>query len=81
MQQLRARPESSWMDDRQIKLIENRVDELIQLCEQLDRENRGLKADARLWREEREQLIEKTDAARAKVESMIQRLRTLEKDQ
>lgn len=69
------------MDDRQLKQIESRVDELIQLCDQLDRENRSLKADARLWREEREQLIEKTDVARAKVESMIQRLRTLEKDQ
>ena len=31
-------------------------------------------------RSEREQLIEKTDTARAKVEAMIQRLRTLEKD-
>ncbi len=68
------------MDERQLQLVERKVDELIQLCDQLDRENRALKADALHWRTEREQLIEKTDMARAKVESMIQRLRTLEKD-
>ncbi|WP_373090220.1 TIGR02449 family protein [Zhongshania sp.] len=56
------------------------MDELVQLCEQLDKENRVLKADARHWRTEREQLIEKTDIARTKIESMIQRLRALEKE-
>lgn len=68
------------MDERQLRSLERKIDELIELCDQLDRENRELKADAQNWRAEREQLIEKTDTARAKVEAMIQRLRTLEKD-
>ncbi len=68
------------MDERQLQLVERKVDELVQLCEQLDKENRALKADARHWRTEREQLIEKTDIARAKIESMIQQLRALEKE-
>lgn len=68
------------MDERQLRSLERKIDELIELCDQLDRENRDLKAEAQGWRSEREQLIEKTDTARAKVESMIQRLRTLEKD-
>ncbi len=68
------------MDERQLQLVERKVDELVQLCEQLDKENRVLKADARHWRTEREQLIEKTDIARTKIESMIQRLRALEKE-
>ena len=68
------------MDERQLQLVERKVDELVQLCEQLDKENRAVKADARHWRTEREQLIEKTDIARAKIESMIQRLRALEKE-
>jgi len=68
------------MDERQLQLVERKVDELVQLCEQLDKENRALKADARHWRTEREQLIKKTDIARAKIESMIQRLRALEKE-
>ena len=68
------------MDDRQLQLLERKVDELIQLCEQLDRENRALKSDTQDWKIERESLIEKTDTARAKVDAMIQRLRALEKD-
>lgn len=68
------------MDDRQLQLLERKIEELIQLCEQLDGENRALKADREHWKVEREQLIEKTDTARAKVESMIQRLRALEKE-
>jgi cell division protein ZapB len=68
------------MDERQLQQVEGKVDELVQLCEQLDKENRALKADARHWRTEREQLIEKTDIARGKIESMIQRLRALEKE-
>jgi cell division protein ZapB len=68
------------MDQQQLQLLESKVNEIVQLCEQLDKENRSLKANALRWRTEREQLIEKTDTARAKVESMIQRLRALEKE-
>ncbi len=68
------------MDDRQLQILERKINEMIELCEQLDRENRRLKADSEHWKSEREQLIEKTDTARAKVESMIQRLRALEKE-
>ncbi|GAB3376692.1 TIGR02449 family protein [Spongiibacter taiwanensis] len=68
------------MDDRQLQQLERKIEELVQLCEVLDRENRSLKAESNSWKLEREQLIEKTDIARAKVESMIQRLRALEKE-
>ncbi|MDX1504160.1 MAG: TIGR02449 family protein [Spongiibacter sp.] len=68
------------MDERQLQILERKVDELIELCKQLDRENRSLKSEARQWKTEREQLIEKTDTARSKVEAMIQRLRALEKE-
>ena len=68
------------MDDRQLQMLERKITELIQLCEQLDSENRALKTDSQKWKIEREQLLEKTDIARAKVESMIQRLRALEKE-
>ncbi|WP_234701836.1 TIGR02449 family protein [Spongiibacter marinus] len=68
------------MDDRQLQVLERKVDELIQLCEQLDAENRTLKSETQNWKIEREALIEKTDTARAKVDAMIQRLRALEKE-
>jgi cell division protein ZapB len=68
------------MENASLKQLERKVAELILLCEQLDRENRALKAEAHDWQREREQLIQKTDMARAKVEAMIARLRTLEQE-
>lgn len=66
------------MDDMQLKALTRKIDDLIELCGQLDKENRQLKHDARDWQQEREQLIEKTEVARTKVESMITRLKALE---
>lgn len=66
------------MESQQLKLLERKVSDLIQLCEQLDRENRLLKNAANGWQHEREQLIQKTEVARSKVEAMIVRLKTLE---
>ena len=66
------------MESQQLKLLERKVGDLIQLCEQLDRENRVLKNAASGWQHEREQLVQKTEVARSKVEAMIVRLKTLE---
>ncbi|WP_372777310.1 TIGR02449 family protein [Litorivivens sp.] len=68
------------MPDLSIKSVERKIDELIQLCEQLNRENQTLKANTEAWQRERESLLEKTNIARSKVESMIQRLRALEQE-
>lgn len=70
----------SHMSDQQIKALANKIGDLITLCEQLDQENRSLKSAATDWQEEREQLIEKTELARGKVESMINRLKALEQE-
>lgn len=68
------------MADEQLKLLTARVDDLIGLCSQLNAENRKLKTEAGQWQKEREQLVEKTDIARKKVETMIKRLKTLEQE-
>lgn len=68
------------MADPQFKALTRKVDDLIQLCEQLNEENRVLKSETINWRHEREQLIEKTEMARSRVESMITRLKALEKE-
>jgi cell division protein ZapB len=68
------------MENQQFKLLERKVSDLIQLCEQMDRENRVLKTAAIGWQQEREQLIQKTEIARSKVESMIVRLKALEQE-
>ena len=66
------------MADQQLQALANKIDDLIQLCDQLDQENRSLKTDAANWLQEREALVEKTEVARSKVESMITRLKALE---
>lgn len=68
------------MELQQLGQLERKIDELIQLCGELDRENRALKSEARDWHQEREGLIEKTELARGKVEAMIQRLKALEQE-
>jgi cell division protein ZapB len=68
------------MPNPQLKALTLKIDDLIQLCAQLDKENRTLKSEASLWQHEREQLIEKTEMARSRVESMINRLKALEKE-
>lgn len=65
------------MENPHFKQLERKVSDLIQLCEQMDRENRMLKSAAISWQQEREQLIQKTEIARSKVESMIVRLKAL----
>lgn len=66
------------MADNQLKALANKIDDLIHLCDQLDQENRVLKNQAANWIDEREQLVEKTEIARNKVETMITRLKALE---
>lgn len=66
------------MAENQIKELEKKIDELITLCRDLNRENQALKADSSGWYQERQDLIEKNDLARKKVEAMIERLRTME---
>ncbi len=66
------------MAENQLKALERKIDELIGLCQELDRENQSLKEDQLDWRRERKDLIDKNELARSKVEAMIDRLRTME---
>ena len=66
------------MADNQLKELEKKIDELIELCRELNRENQALKADSVGWRSERQDLISKNELARNKVEAMIGRLRAME---
>ena len=66
------------MADDQLKELEKKIDELITLCQELNRENQALKSDNAGWRTERQDLISKNELARNKVEAMIGRLRAME---
>ena len=63
-----------------IEILERQVDELIQNCNRFPEENTWLRARQVTLGEDRAQLVEKTELARSKVESMISRLKTMEDD-
>jgi cell division protein ZapB len=58
--------------------LEARVDELIRTIDKLSSENRALKSQQVTLSAERSVLIEKTEMARTRVESMIARLKAME---
>lgn len=58
--------------------LEARVDELIRTVENLKSENTALRTQQEHMATERSSLIEKTEQARARIESMISRLRAME---
>ena len=67
------------MPESQFKALEKKIDDLISLCAELNRENVSLKADAHAWAAERQQLVDRNELARTKVEAIISRLRTMER--
>jgi cell division protein ZapB len=62
------------------KTLETKIDELVELCNVLSRENRALRTQQQNWTTERAKLIEKNELAKSRVESMITRLKALEQD-
>ncbi len=66
------------MSQFDIDTLERQVDELTQICTRLREENTWLRARLATLAEERAQLVEKTELARSRVESMISRLKSTE---
>ena len=66
------------MTEQLIQAIENKLDELIRMCNRLEKENAELKQMQLSWNDERARLIEKNTQARKRVESMITHLKNLE---
>ncbi len=64
----------------EINELEAKIDELIQLCTDLERKIAALQTDKHSWAEEKLRLLEKNDLARSKIEAMIMRLKALEQD-
>jgi cell division protein ZapB len=68
------------MPDSLLKTLEQRIDDLINLCAALNSENAALKADANSWLDERQRLLDKNELAKTKVEAIISRLKSMEQD-
>ena len=66
------------MEDLDLKKLESRVDDLIKAVDRLQNENKTLRQSQTHLTKERNQLIDKTELAKTRVETMISRLRALE---
>ena len=61
-----------------IQDLESKIDELIHLCDELEKKQTVMRTDQHTWLAERTRLLEKNELARNKVEAMIMRLKALE---
>ena len=64
----------------EIKDLEAKIDELIQLCDELEKKHARMEADRENLVREKTRLLEKNELAKSKVEAMIMRLKSLEQD-
>jgi len=76
-----SRPTISLMTDTitRISKLEEQVGELLELCQKLGNDNKSLRAQLQTLTSERSNLIESKEKVRVQVESMITRLRSMEK--
>ena len=61
-----------------IEKLEQRISDMIELCEKMSRENEILKTDQQMLRQEFTSLREKNKIARGRVEQIVARLKSLE---
>ena len=60
--------------------LEQQIDELLRASRRLRDENSLLKSQQSAWLTERAKLVEKTDTARTRIESMVSRLKQLDEE-
>ena len=63
-----------------LNTLEKRIDELITFCDELEHKQEFMAAEQDKWVRERTRLLEKNELAKAKIEAMIMRLKSLEQD-
>lgn len=61
-----------------IEKLEQRISDMIELCEKMSRDNEILKNDQQMLRQEFTSLQEKNKIARGRVEQIVARLKSLE---
>lgn len=64
--------------EQALSALESRVADLVQQCERLSDENRGLRRQLQQLQQERGSLLEKHELAKNRVEAMINRLKAME---
>jgi len=64
--------------DIALQELEQKIDALVQLCQRLHEDNQHLKTQQTDLIQQRSALMEKTEKAKSRVESMISRLKLME---
>lgn len=68
------------MATNDLQQLEQKLDQLLEICQRLQAENSSLRDREHSLLRERSKLVEKNDLARNRVESMITRLKNLDVD-
>jgi cell division protein ZapB len=66
------------MSEDKFQSLTDKVDDLIDICADMKRDNQLLKATGISWQSERKQLIENNKEAKSKLESILVRLRAMD---
>ncbi len=66
------------MTDDQFNTLDEKITALIALCAAMKQENQLLRAGQHNWQTERQQLLENNRQAKARLESLLTRLRSME---
>ncbi|MEY8211429.1 MAG: cell division protein ZapB [Gammaproteobacteria bacterium] len=61
-----------------IEILETRVDDLIQKCDQLNIENQSLKENNQELSKTQQSVLKKNNLAKSKAETILERLRSIE---
>ena len=66
------------MNEDSFQNLSSKVDDLIDLCAQMKRENQLLKANESTWQTERQKLLEKNKETKTKLETILVRLKAMD---
>tara|TARA_Y100001935_G_scaffold255579_1_gene269658 strand:+ start:5722 stop:5955 length:234 start_codon:yes stop_codon:yes gene_type:complete len=72
--------DNSQIEEQELSALEERVEKLVNSCKKLISENEKLQSEIKQLSIEKEQLIKTNSFAYSRVESMVNRLKTLEID-
>jgi len=66
------------MNDDRFNSLDQKIDALIELCDAMKKENQLLRANEHNWQSERQQLLDNNKLAKSRLESVLNRLRSIE---
>ena len=66
------------MSDDSFQNLSSKVDDLIDLCAEMKRENQTLKANEATLKSEHQEMVERNQEAKSKLQSVLERLKAMD---